>query len=91
MENRRAVIYMSTGYQQGTTSSSYQAARKYCSINRLNLVIRLNNSDKGAISHAIFHRALWEYLAQVGQLEDEELQEKLRREIFEGYLQSVFF
>lgn len=44
----------------------------------------LNNSDKGAVSHAIFHRALWEYLSQVNEIENEELQEKMRRSVFEG-------
>lgn len=44
----------------------------------------MNNPDKGAISHAIFHRALWEYISQVNELDDEALQEKLRRELFEA-------
>ncbi|EJD08526.1 ARM repeat-containing protein [Fomitiporia mediterranea MF3/22] len=49
-----------------------------------NLELIMNNPDKGAISHAIFHRALLEYLLQVNELDDEALQEKLRREIFEA-------
>ena len=40
-----------------------------------------NNPDKGAVSHAIVHRALWEYLSAVALVEDEAEQEKLRREI----------
>jgi pumilio family protein 6 len=43
----------------------------------------LNNPDKGAITHAVVHRALWEYLCAVSKTEDESEREKLRREIFE--------
>jgi pumilio family protein 6 len=42
-----------------------------------------NNSDKGAITHAIVHRALLEYLSAVNETEDESEREKLRKEIFE--------
>lgn len=45
---------------------------------------RFNNSEKGATSHAIVHRALWEYLTEVNGLDDETEREKLRRETFEG-------
>ncbi|PCH37111.1 ARM repeat-containing protein [Wolfiporia cocos MD-104 SS10] len=51
---------------------------------RDNLVTIFNNPDKGAVSHAIVHRVLWEYLAAINALEDEAEQEKLRREIFES-------
>jgi pumilio homology domain family member 6 len=44
---------------------------------------RFNNPDKGAVTHAIVHRALWEYLTAANALEDAAEQEKLRREIFE--------
>ena len=46
---------------------------------------RFNNPDKGAITHAIVHRALWEYLATIHDIQDETEQEKFRREIFERY------
>ena len=46
---------------------------------------RFNNPDKGAITHAIVHRALWEYLTSVNDSPDEAEREKLRREIFERY------
>ncbi|KAF9218484.1 ARM repeat-containing protein [Gyrodon lividus] len=49
-----------------------------------NLTTIFNNPDKGAITHAIVHRALWEYLTAVNDIEDETEQEKLRREIFEN-------
>ena len=42
-----------------------------------------NNSEKGAVAHAIVHRALWEYLSAVAESEDEAEAEKLRREMFE--------
>ncbi|KAH9914173.1 ARM repeat-containing protein [Epithele typhae] len=48
-----------------------------------NLTTIFNNSDKGAISHALVHRALWEYLSAVAALDDEAEAEKLRREMFE--------
>ncbi|KAI0763930.1 ARM repeat-containing protein [Trametes elegans] len=48
-----------------------------------NLVTIFNNPDKGAVAHAIVHRATWEYLAAVAEVEDEAEAEKLRREIFE--------
>lgn len=44
---------------------------------------RFNNSDKGAVTHAIVHRALWEYLLAVNETSDEAEREKLRREMFE--------
>lgn len=44
---------------------------------------RFNNPDKGAVTHAIVHRALWEYLVAVAETGDEAEQEKLRREMFE--------
>ena len=43
---------------------------------------RFNNSDKGAVSHAIVHRVLWEYLSAVNDMEEAEA-EKFRREMFE--------
>ncbi|KAF8154852.1 armadillo-type protein [Crassisporium funariophilum] len=43
-----------------------------------------NNSDKGAVTHAVVHRALWEYLAAVNTLPEETEREKLRREMFDG-------
>ena len=45
-----------------------------------------NNSDKGAVSHAIVHRVLWEYLSAVNENEDEAEREKLRRDMFETYV-----
>ncbi|EPS98150.1 hypothetical protein FOMPIDRAFT_1061485 [Fomitopsis schrenkii] len=49
-----------------------------------NLTTIFNNPDKGAVSHAIVHRALWEFLSAVASVEDEAEQEKLRREMFES-------
>ena len=46
--------------------------------------LRLNNTEKGAVSHAIFHRVLWEYLSQLNVLENEDEKERLRRELFEA-------
>ncbi|KAJ7061988.1 armadillo-type protein [Mycena amicta] len=41
-----------------------------------------NNSDKGAITHAVVHRALWEYIGAISKLSDEEAAKEFR-EIFE--------
>ena len=46
---------------------------------------RLNNPDKGAVTHAVVHRALWEYLSILVELENEAEREKLWKEIFEAY------
>ncbi|KAI0327732.1 ARM repeat-containing protein [Cubamyces sp. BRFM 1775] len=48
-----------------------------------NLVTIFNNPDKGAVAHAIVHRATWEYLAALSDMEEADA-EKLRREIFES-------
>lgn len=45
----------------------------------------MNNPEKGAVTHAVVHRALWEYLSNLGELENEVEREKLWREIFEAY------
>ena len=50
--------------------------------------VSFNNPDKGAVAHAIVHRAAWEYLAAVSELEDEAEAEKLRRELFETLVAS---
>ncbi|KAF7303694.1 PUM-HD domain-containing protein [Mycena indigotica] len=42
-----------------------------------------NNSDKGAITHAVVHRVLWEYISVVTSLPDEAESTKHFREIFE--------
>ncbi|TCD66891.1 pumilio domain member 6 [Steccherinum ochraceum] len=57
--------------------------RRILSAVQENLTAIFNNSDKGAVSHAIVHRAFWEYLAAINELEDTAEQEKLRREMFE--------
>ncbi|KAJ3513616.1 hypothetical protein NLJ89_g2848 [Agrocybe chaxingu] len=49
-----------------------------------NLMNIFNNSDKGAVTHVIVHRALWEYLSAVNESPDEVDREKLRREIFDS-------
>ncbi|CAK5262026.1 unnamed protein product [Mycena citricolor] len=47
------------------------------------LVSIFNNSDKGAVTHAVVHRALWEYIVAVTNSPDEAEGEKNMREIFE--------
>ncbi|KDR73166.1 hypothetical protein GALMADRAFT_251738 [Galerina marginata CBS 339.88] len=49
-----------------------------------NLVTIFNNSDKGAVTHAVVHRALWEYLTAINTVPEEADQEKMRREIFDS-------
>ena len=50
------------------------------------MMIRFNNPDKGAVTHAIVHRALWEYYSIVDDTQDEAEKERLQREIFDGYV-----
>ncbi|KAJ7856725.1 armadillo-type protein [Mycena olivaceomarginata] len=45
--------------------------------------VLFNNSDKGAVTHAVVHRALWEYIVAVNDSPDEADGEKQLREIFE--------
>ncbi|KAF8884117.1 puf family RNA-binding protein [Infundibulicybe gibba] len=49
-----------------------------------NLVTIFNNSDKGAVTHAIVHRALWEYMSVIDTIPEEPERDKLRREMFES-------
>ena len=51
---------------------------------------RLNNSEKGAVTHAVVHRALWEYLSNLLELGNEAEREKLWKEIFEAYALQHF-
>ncbi|THU90371.1 ARM repeat-containing protein [Dendrothele bispora CBS 962.96] len=50
-----------------------------------NLENIFNNPDKGAIEHAIVHRALWEYLESISALpkDQEGEKNKMRRDMFE--------
>ncbi|KIY50223.1 puf family RNA-binding protein [Fistulina hepatica ATCC 64428] len=48
-----------------------------------NLASIFNNSDKGAVSHAIVHRVLWEYVCAVNSLQSSSEPEKRFWEIFE--------
>ncbi|KAB5590423.1 Pumilio like domain containing protein [Ceratobasidium theobromae] len=50
------------------------------------LMLIFNNPDKGAVSHAIVHRVLWEYLSELALLEesDKEEVERLRRSVFDS-------
>ncbi|KAK7438043.1 Pumilio y domain member 6 [Stygiomarasmius scandens] len=53
---------------------------------RENIENIFNNPDKGAIEHAIVHRALWEYLEGVSTLlpsDQEPEKDKLRKELFD--------
>lgn len=50
---------------------------------------RFNNPDKGTITHAIVHRALWELLTAVDSIEDESEKDKLRRDIFERLIAEL--
>lgn len=46
---------------------------------------RLNNPEKGAMTHAIVHRLLWEYQEALCELENEVEREVLWREMFQAY------
>ncbi|KAF7419498.1 pumilio domain member 6 [Pleurotus ostreatus] len=63
--------------------SSVEQKKRIMNATKDSLVKIFNNSDKGAVSHAIVHRALWEYISAVNELSDEAEREKQRREMFE--------
>ena len=52
---------------------------------RLTAIFSFNNSDKGAVSHNVVHRALWEYLSAINVSLDETESGKLRREMFDRF------
>ncbi|KAG6848615.1 hypothetical protein H0H93_015495 [Arthromyces matolae] len=68
------------GVLEGT---DVERKRRVLSALKENLVTIYNNPDKGAVTHAVVHRALWEYLYALCDLPDEAEREKLRHEIFE--------
>lgn len=49
----------------------------------------LDNPDKGAVRHALVHRALWEYLSALPTLPDQEEAAKLRAELLEGAMEQL--
>ncbi|KAF4607476.1 pumilio domain member 6 [Pleurotus pulmonarius] len=63
--------------------SSAEQQKRILNATKDSLVTIFNNSDKGAVSHAIVHRALWEYISAVSELPDEAERERQRREMFE--------
>ncbi|KAJ8502883.1 hypothetical protein ONZ45_g11351 [Pleurotus djamor] len=64
-------------------ASNPEQRKRIMNATKESLFTVFNNSDKGAVSHAIVHRALWEYMTTVNELDDESEREKLRREVFE--------
>ncbi|KXN85890.1 Pumilio homology domain family member 6 [Leucoagaricus sp. SymC.cos] len=64
--------------------ASEERQKRTLSAVKENLLLVFNNPDKGAVTHAVVHRALWEYLTAINSLSDEAEREKLRREIFES-------
>ncbi|PVF96955.1 ARM repeat-containing protein [Serendipita vermifera] len=57
--------------------------RRILSALKDNLQLIFENSDKGAVSNAIVHCALWEYLSEIELMDDQTEAEKLRREMYE--------
>ncbi|KAF9647619.1 hypothetical protein BDM02DRAFT_3245662, partial [Thelephora ganbajun] len=49
-----------------------------------NIMTILNNPEKDAVTHAVVHRALWEYLSSLIELENDVEREKLWRKMFEA-------
>ncbi|VDB96259.1 unnamed protein product [Peniophora sp. CBMAI 1063] len=49
----------------------------------------LDNPDKGAVRHALVHRALWEYLAALPALPDQAEASKLRAELLDGAMEQL--
>ncbi|KAG8789320.1 pumilio domain member 6 [Serendipita sp. 405] len=63
--------------------------RRILSSLKENIQSVFENSDKGAVSRAIVHAALWEYLSEIELLDDKSEAERLRREIYEICQESV--
>ncbi|KIY70047.1 ARM repeat-containing protein [Cylindrobasidium torrendii FP15055 ss-10] len=57
--------------------------RRILDATREGIINIFNNSDKGAVTHAIVHRALWEYITAVNAIPEDDHREKAFREIFE--------
>ncbi|KZV70153.1 ARM repeat-containing protein [Peniophora sp. CONT] len=49
----------------------------------------LSNPDKGAVRHALVHRALWEYLSALPTLPDQDEATKLRAELLESAMDQL--
>ncbi|KAL9709456.1 Pumilio y domain member 6 [Leucoagaricus gongylophorus] len=69
------------GLLEGLTNERQQ---RILSAVKENLLLVFNHPEKGAVTHAIVHRVLWEYLVAINTLSDPSDQEKLRREVFES-------
>ncbi|KAF8914491.1 armadillo-type protein [Mucidula mucida] len=57
--------------------------RRIMEATKTGLISIFNNPDKGAVTHAVVHRALWEYIAAVNEIPEDEEREKQFREIYE--------
>ncbi|KIL59772.1 hypothetical protein M378DRAFT_168911 [Amanita muscaria Koide BX008] len=72
------------GLRGALEGADQERKRRIMNAAKENLLAIFNNSDKGAVTHAIVHRAMWEYISVTNEIPDETEREKLRREIFES-------
>ncbi|CCA67395.1 hypothetical protein PIIN_01226 [Serendipita indica DSM 11827] len=71
------------------TGLEQERALRILSAVKENLQSIFENSDKGAVSNAIVHSALWEYLSELERLNDKAESERRRQEIYEICEDSV--
>ncbi|KAF9043743.1 ARM repeat-containing protein [Hymenopellis radicata] len=57
--------------------------RRIIEATKTGLISIFNNPDKGAVTHAVVHRALWEYIVAVNEIPQDEERDKQFREIYE--------
>ncbi|KAG7440558.1 ARM repeat-containing protein [Guyanagaster necrorhizus] len=77
-DKERAKKGLSGVLQGGDT----ERRKRILTATKTGLMSIFNNPDKGAITHAIVHRALWEYIVAVNESEEGE-RDKQYREMFE--------
>ncbi|KAJ7715530.1 NUC119 domain-containing protein [Mycena metata] len=85
----RAVLYARKGLAGVLEGADPDRRKRVLASMKEALTSIFNNSDKGAVTHAVVHQALWEYIVAVNSSCDEADAEKQLREIFEVKCQDV--
>lgn len=86
---RDNLIQMYVLHSQLVWNYNVHSSQRVLILIRIIVTCRFNNPDKGAVGHAIVHRALWEYLQEVEK--DGADGDKKRIEIFESYVMLPFY
>jgi len=67
----------------GDAGKDDEKKKRLLNSTREQLELIFNNSEKGAVSHAIVHHALWEYLQATHELTKQDDRDKFRGDMFE--------